>query len=1655
METGPDTGTYEVLRDRLAAQAAELARRAEALDVLRTEEFGARRMALTGTGRLHSERPSLPRDVVAVGDLLLFGRHAGPPSADGRTEPGDVLALHDRELNLLPADAVPGLLDDADFRHEFAALHRYYRHARLLRLRPVEGRLLAVFQTGENPADIRVLRWELAPDGGSARFLDARGERDHTAPPEPDLAWTEATREDHVAGRRPYAAIGDGIRVSTVGGFLTVGDGDGDGTGTGNGAGTGAGDGSGAADAGELYREPVGDALQSLADAEIAHAAVGPLVLLRVRPYKEEQRRYLVVDPLTRQVVRLDGIGTACRRLPGDGGVVFPGGYYLASGEWKTFDAVDTAGFGFEAALRAPNGEDVLFAFHAPEDGGRDLLLSYSTLRQEFAAPLVCKGHALFGDGTLAVLRADGDDGAEPGRVHTVQTWASPYVSDAFEAAAGGTADGDAGPLARIGNRDLVGGISACLAVARTAAPAHGEPTAERYRALAAACGRTADSHPWLGAPETGDLHTPLQEVAGTAAQVLAEFETVRDLTRQAAEELEAAAAGLAGVVRRVRGDEPRPATAWVEGLTALRAAQGRLLGCAETRYADTARAAELAAEAEAELAAFGLRTVESLREEGAFADHHREIEELIAAARDAGTAAEAAAVADRITALDQGLRTVTEVIGALEAGDAAVRTAVLERVSEVSGGLNRARATAEARRRALLASESRAEFAAEFALLGQSLTAALAAGDTPQQCDTQHARLLAKVEDLERRFAESPDFLADLDAKRVELNDAFAARKQALADARARRTEQLVGSAERTLATLARRAAELADSQELAAFFTSDPMADAVRRTAGALRESGEPARAQELEDRLSTARQEAARALRDRGELYLDGGSVLRLGRHRFAVNSQPLDLTLVPDGDGLALTLTGTDYRTSVTDPELLADRALGERLLPSESAEVYRAEHLAARLLDEHGPQVLGAAEDLPGLVRQAARDAYDEGYERGVHDHDAVLVLRTLLELHEGAGALRHEPGARAAAQLFWTHGTTPGQRGAWTRRAVSLARAGETFGPVEAGAGLRDELADAIGVFGREQPAAAGAGVRPEAAADYLLHELTGNPAGFVLSGAARTLLEKFRHSIGPDLHDGHLADLAALDTLTERHQLAIAWLSSHARSTGSGATPGDLAEAAAAQLCPELERYDGDAPLTRTTTGLLGAHPRIRDGELTVRIDEFLARTAAFRAEAVPAFRAHQRRRARLVARERDRLRLADHRPQALPGFVRSRLIDEVWLPLIGENLAKQLGTDTGAGALGGLLLLLSPPGYGKTTLLEYVAERLGLLLVKVNGPALGSEVTSLDPAQAPHATARQELEKINLALKTGSNTLLYVDDIQHTAPGFLEKFIPLCDGTRRVEGVWEGAPHTYDLRGKRFAVCMAGNPYTGSGSRFRIPDMLANRADVWNLGEVLTGKQDAFALSFVENALTSHPVLAPLAARPRADIELLVALARGASEARADRLSHPCPPAELDRILAVLRHVLAVRETVLAVNRAYIASAGQTDATRTEPPFRLQGSYRTMNKIVQRVQPVMNDAELGALVEDHFTAEAQTLTADAEANLLKLAELRGVLDGDRADRWAEIKRGYVRTQALGDTDTDPMARAVAALGLLADRVAAVEAALLRQPGTRAPERG
>jgi hypothetical protein len=305
---------------------------------------------------------------------------------------------------------------------------------------------------------------------------------------------------------------------------------------------------------------------------------------------------------------------------------------------------------------------------------------------------------------------------------------------------------------------------------------------------------------------------------------------------------------------------------------------------------------------------------------------------------------------------------------------------------------------------------------------------------------------------------------------------------------------------------------------------------------------------------------------------------------------------------------------------------------------------------------------------------------------------------------------------------------------------------------------------------------------------------------------------------------------------------------------------------------------------------------------------------------------------------------------------------------------------------------------------------------------------VTSVDPAEAPNATARQEVDKINLALEMGNNVMLYLDDIQHTHPELLQKFISLCDAQRRIEGVWNGRTRTYDLRGKKFCIVMAGNPYTESGARFQIPDMLANRADTYNLGDILEGKQDAFALSYLENALTSNAILAPLAGRDAQDTYKLIAIARGEEIPLSD-LSYGYGSAEVQEISELFKRLSKVQSVLLRVNQEYIASASQDDRYRTEPPFKLQGSYRNMAKLTEKVVAAMNDAELERLIDDHYTSEAQTLTKGAEQNLLKLADMRGRLTPEQSARWLEIKEAFGRVQRMGGSDTDPVARVTGTL--------------------------
>ena len=424
--------------------------------------------------------------------------------------------------------------------------------------------------------------------------------------------------------------------------------------------------------------------------------------------------------------------------------------------------------------------------------------------------------------------------------------------------------------------------------------------------------------------------------------------------------------------------------------------------------------------------------------------------------------------------------------------------------------------------------------------------------------------------------------------------------------------------------------------------------------------------------------------------------------------------------------------------------------------------------------------------------------------------------------------------------------------------------------------------------------------------------------------------------------------------------------------------------------------------------------HSSIINGTYSFSYHKFSSELKHFNTVKVPAFSAFRTAKHEVIEQLKAQLRLDEFKPRVLSSFVRNKLINEVYFPLIGDNLAKQLGTvgDTKRVDRMGMLLLISPPGYGKTTLMEYVANRLGLIFMKINGPAIGHEVTSVDPEAANNSAAREELKKLNLAFEMGDNVMLYLDDIQHCNPEFLQKFISLSDGTRKIEGVFEGKPKTYDLRSKKFCVIMAGNPYTESGEKFQIPDMLANRADIYNLGDIIGDTAHLFKLSLIENALTSNPVLQQLSAKYFDDVYTLI-----------DRVENNLADAELKGnhsnqeiadYVSVLEKVITLRDTVLKVNETYITSAGMEDSYRTEPSFKLQGSYRDMNKLVAKVVPIMDDKELQTVLLSHYENESQTLTSAAEANLLKYKELSNSLTEEELQRWEAIKAIFAKNNKL-----------------------------------------
>lgn len=1619
-----DGGSYELLKSRLQHQAEVLQTKVQALNAARQENFGRSEQTLLLRTRARTENNCVARDLVRVGDLVLLGYNVFI-GLKKETAVSDVFALYrinsqEGADELVSVPIADSFLDDARFQADFRELYAYYKQASLIQLRVTQDKLLAAFQIGLQLHDVRVFRWSIERDG-TVRYVDNRGERDMALPPTHDFEWTVATREDHVGGKHPHVNVLDTIFVETMGGDLTVK--------VENNTESGLG----------LYSEPVEDKNQSLADSEIAWVKLGMLILLKIKPYRETQTRYLVFNIRTQQVERIDAIGVSCVQLPEDHGIIFPGGIYLQSGELRRFDLPLelSESLRFKRMIRSPHGEEVLFVFYQP-GGGQYVLFSYNLIEKTLASPIVAHGYARFADGKILVFQTEGD---EPTRVHPMQLWQTPFASeDAVASSAKGT-----GFYAKVGNAELVRGVSDLMSVAR--AVREQVPTRAAYEDLIRHCGRLRDAYFWLDAPEAQGIAADLQIIVEGSKQTLAEFEKVDSIRRETARAIQQAQQEQHALLLEVHSAIWRQPDDFMKMLMRLRERRGRLQPLKELRYVDLALVDAMDQALQEQQEQVGLRAMQFLADKQAFDKYRQTIDTLSGELSQAQTSPVLNRVLSALDELAAGLDILTEQLGSLPGGDAVVRTEILDRISLLYADINRLRADARQRRKSMGATEAAAEFGAQFKLFGQAVENALEFADSPEKCDDTLTRLLAQLEELEGRFAEHETFVADLAVKREAVVDAFAARRQTLMEARQRRVQGVVEAASRILDGIPRRVATFNDLAQIHAYFAGDPLINKLRQLAADLRGLGASVQADDVDTRLKTARDQSLRSIRDKSDLIAADGNTLKFGRHSFTIQRQSLDLSLVPTQQGMMFQITGTDYSAPVQDEVLDQYRPYWGLSLISETSDISRAEYLAGSLLDAviHHQHDLDWSELLtlvqPGttppqklleVVQAFAATRYQEGYQKGVHDTDAVKLLSSLVLMQDNAGLLVYGPKARSLALLYWQQTTQAHERDSLQRRSRAAHQMQEWFGDVKALSAVEADAAQAlsrfVSSFWPDRSQQTTWMDETAQAAAYLVRQLalqTHSQLTWVVSGAADDLAASMKQQLEKHQRWAEWQQSLESATPTEQWQLALDWVAAFASHQHSTTAPSsDLPawlEEAATVLCLPLKRQRINARLDDQIEGLLSDHPRFVKGGLSLNLNDFWQRFLQHQRHIVPAFDALQKRRHVLIAQEKERLRLHQFQAKPLSTFVRNRLIDEVYLPLIGDNLAKQIGAAGDAARTDrmGMLLLISPPGYGKTTLMEYVADRLGMVFVRINCPALGHDITSIDPAAASHSAARQELEKLNLGLAMGSNVMLYLDDIQHTHPEFLQKFIALADGTRRIEGVWDGEPRSYDLRGKRFAVVMAGNPYTESGDVFKIPDMLANRADIYNLGDVLSGREDLFALSYIENCLTANPALLPLSSRDPKDVHLLVRRAMGETLSPS-ALSHPYGAAELEELTQLFQRLFKARDALLKVNLSYIESAAQKDEYRTEPPFKLQGSYRNMTKLAAKITPLLQDDELDALLRDHYRGEAQTLTTGAEENLLKLSQLLGSMSDQEASRWQAICEQFVRQKKLGGNDTD-----------------------------------
>lgn len=1594
-------GSYEVIRKRLDSNVKDLSTRTTKLNEARIKEFGSLKQELISTLNIHSENNAIPVDMTQVNGMVMIGYNA-VMGMKTKMQLEDVFDFYKitkdgEEVKQEHVSVLNTFLNNTEFKKSFDTLYSYYKDTKLFQITKVKETLLIIFQISSKVEDLKVFKFEknrqneynYAGEGSTLDILSnfKNGFNE----------WTEVVQKDYVKGKFPHISINDKIFVETIGGDLTIKI-------------------ESNTDSGEgIYSEPVENKLQNLEDSEVFYNDYGDNILLKIKPYKENKYRYLIYNLITQSVVRCDGVGVSCVTLPEGHGYIFSDGYYLKSGEHKLFNV--SSEYHYLTDIKSPNGEDYLYVFFDPENKSY-VLYPYNLVTKSISNPIFTNGYSLHDDGSLFVIKAH----KEAQRVHPVQLWKTSFLSEVeYVKIRKETVQNF---YNKIGNNELVRCISDVFGIINICSKK--EVNLNLYESIIKSSTKIVDDYHWLSKEDAFGLKDTIKSIIDISILVVQEFEKVVSIQKQAKTKLLQIKEEQQKLISTAKILSVKEVSKYIEVLGKLKSHLGVLITVKDQRYMDVKEISLLQEETNKTKELINEKIISLLKEKESFNLYIDQIKTFNDALPLLNRLVDIEELEEEIEKIVFQVTIVNDEINDIIFKDASVISGILDNISNIFAKLNQLKATVKNLKKGLMSEEAKIEFTSQFNLLGQSVSSALTVADTIEKCEEQMTKVLNKVESLESKFADFEDYSHQIIIRRDEIKDIFENHKQQLINEKQKRIQGVVSNANLTLNSIRNRVTKITKIEEMNSYFASDALVLKYQQFIETVKGLGDNTKADDLFSAFKNIKDQSLRQLRDTQDIFEDNGNIMKLGKHRFSVNKSPVDLSMVVKDNSNYLHITSTEFYEKFENEKLDLLKEFHDHSVISESKVIYRSEYLAYKFLqdtlkNESNLSVLkienAIKEDkIYKLISDYSSTLYKEGYIKGIHDNDASLIFVKLFNAYQNAGLLKYSKKSRLIAAL------------ALKKDNVSFESLKESYvfalliqeklnNNLKYNELLKETSNILVNKFGTEYSE------YYEEASKFIIDSISQNKTEYLeTSSTLMDLLNTNISKIVNTIKKETVNDIFDFVNIIKSYSL-----------TQEDERFNLLAE----DIVYFSLLSNNKKPLKIETVfkveNLIGQHERIEGGKLTIEYEDLIKRGQHHHEVVAPAYETVNNIKQEILLNSRKKYRINDFKAKPLSSFVRNKLITESYLQLIGDNLAKQMGTvgDSKRTDLMGMLLLISPPGYGKTTLVEYIAQKLGLVFMKINCPSLGHSITSLDPAEAGDATSRKEIEKINLAFEMGNNVMLYLDDIQHTNPEFLQKFISLCDGSRKVDGVWNGQPKTYDLKGKKFSVVMAGNPYTESGEVFKIPDMLSNRADIYNLGDMLSGQKDVFELSYIENSLTANSVLAPLANRNLQDLYKFIENAKGGNNP-LNEFEHSYSQAESTEIVEVLKKMLTIQKVVLKVNQQYIASAATADKYRTEPSFKLQGSYRNMNKMSEKIVSAMNSDEVDSMILDHYLGEAQTLTQGTEENLLKLKEILDVLSETEKARLIEIRKDFMRNKSSGGDETDGFTKIAYQLNLL-----------------------